>query len=68
VTRKNRRGAHKMLLRARQWLAMLPDVCQGVDVAKLRRDAFKVQAVLEELTDDQMDRFDAKLLKPVKLK
>ncbi len=47
VTRANRKGALKMLLRARQWLDELPDACQGVDVAQLRADAAEVQAALE---------------------
>src|SRR5690606_5172126 len=39
VTLGNHRGAHKMLLRSLQWLALLPDVCQGIDIASLRADA-----------------------------
>jgi predicted metal-dependent hydrolase len=47
VTRNNPRGALKMLLRSVQWLNLLPDVCQGVDVARLREDALRLRAVLE---------------------
>jgi len=32
IERGNHRGALKMLLRSVQWLAMLPDRCQGIDV------------------------------------
>jgi predicted metal-dependent hydrolase len=66
VERGNRRGALKMLLRSVQWLSILPDECQGVDVAALRADSYRVRAALEALTDNQLDRFDRTLLQPVK--
>lgn len=67
VKRKNQRGALKMLLRSLQWLALLPDACQGVDVAQLKADAAAVQAELERVGADGIDEFDLSLLKPVKL-
>lgn len=67
VTRGNQRGALKMLLRSVQWLALLPDVCQGVDVAQLRADAAVVRAELERLGPGRMGEFDAALLRPVRL-
>lgn len=51
VRRGNRRGAHKMLLRSLQWLNPLPDVCQGVDVARLRGDANRLREALEALPE-----------------
>lgn len=51
VTRNNPLGAHKMILRSIQWLNVLPDVCQGVDVARLRRDAARLRDYLEALPD-----------------
>lgn len=65
ITRGNGRGALKMLLRSIQWLAMLPDVCQGVNVAQLRADAAQVRAELERVGEDGLDQFDLNLLKPV---
>jgi predicted metal-dependent hydrolase len=65
ITRGNYRGARKMLLRATPWLALLPDVCQGVDIAQLRADAAIVQAALEQTPDAAP--FDLTLLKPVRL-
>ena len=44
----NHRGALKMLQRSVQWLQILPDACQGVDVAALRRDSYAVRAALEK--------------------
>jgi predicted metal-dependent hydrolase len=65
ITRGNRRGALKMLMRGLRWLDQIPDDCQGVDVARLRADARAVQAALAASPD--LDRFDVALLKPVHL-
>jgi predicted metal-dependent hydrolase len=68
ITRGNERGAWKMLKRAERWLALLPDICQGVDLAALRADAAVVRAELERrarLADPPP--FDRALLKPVRL-
>jgi predicted metal-dependent hydrolase len=67
IERGNYRGARKMLLRAVPWLEMLPDACQGVDVAQLRRDAYHVRDVLEATAPDEIDQFDKSLLKPVRM-
>ena len=65
ITRGNHRGALKMLLRSVQWLSMLPDVCQGVDVKQLREDSYRVRAELERMPPENIDQFDRTLLKPV---
>ena len=65
IERGNYRGALKMLQRSVQWLVILPDVCQGINVAQLRQDSFKVRAELERLGADRLDEFDRDLLKPV---
>ena len=67
IERGNWRGAHKMLLRAAQWLVILPDVCQGVDVAQLRADAARVRAELERLGPAGIAQFDRALLRPLRL-
>lgn len=67
IERGNPRGALKMLLRSVQWLALLPDECQGVDVARLKADAAAVRAELERVGEDGIDQFDTSLLKPVQL-
>lgn len=66
IERGNHRGAVKMLQRSVQWLALLPDVCQGVDVAQLRQDSQQVRAALMALPPDEISHFDRALLKPVK--
>lgn len=65
IERRNYRGAMKMFLRARQWLAPLPDQCRGIDVARLRRDAESVRDSLVELGPDRIDQFDITTLPPV---
>ncbi len=42
VQRENYAGAVKMFLRLRQWINAFPDRCRGVDVARLRQDAFAI--------------------------
>jgi hypothetical protein len=67
ITRGNGRGARKMLLRSLQWLHILPDRCQGIDVKALREDAARVRAELERLGDDaDLTGFDRSLLRPVR--
>jgi CheY-like chemotaxis protein len=45
--RGNWRGAQKMLLRMRPWLASLPAACRGVDVSQLRTALDDLQARLD---------------------
>lgn len=68
IERGNYRGALKMLLRVRQWLTPLPDVCRGVDVARLRQDVDRVQEALEALGPDSMDEIDRDLFRKVQLR
>lgn len=65
IERGNYRGALKMLQRSVQWLVILPEVCQGINVAQLRNDSFKVRAELERLGEERFSEFDQGLLKPV---
>ncbi len=68
VERGNVRGALKMLWRSQQWLAILPDVCQGVDVAALRADSDRLQAALEAWPEGRdLADFDRSLLVRVRL-
>jgi predicted metal-dependent hydrolase len=67
ITRGNERGAMKMLLRSLQWLAMMPDKCQGVDIGQLKSDVANVRQMLEIRRDLPASPFDVKLLKPIVL-
>ena len=66
IQRGNHRGARKMLLRSVQWLMILPDVCQGIDVKALRDDSARVRAELEQLDEADIDQFDMTLIQPLK--
>jgi predicted metal-dependent hydrolase len=68
ITRGNYRGALKMLHKSVQWLMLLPDVCQGVDVRQLREDSFRVRAELERLGPSRLHEFDRGLLRPVQVR
>lgn len=63
----NYRGAVKMLLRVRQWLDPLPDVCRGVDVATLRADVDRVYKALVALGSDRVQEFDRALFGSIRL-
>lgn len=65
IRRGNYRGAVKMMLRARQWLEPLPEVCRGVAAAQLRRQAYRVHDTLLALGPERIAEFDRSLLKPV---
>lgn len=66
ITQGNYRGALKMFLRSVQWLNILPDACQGVDVAALKADAYRARAELERLGEARIGEFDRALIQPVK--
>ena len=67
VERGNYRGAVKMLLRARQWLEPLPDVCRGVNVAQLRANAHIYYETIVELGPKNLSGFDWALVQPVEV-
>jgi predicted metal-dependent hydrolase len=66
IRRGNYNGAAKMFLRMRQWIDPLPEVCRGVQIGQLRREAQAAHQELLRLGVDRMDQFDLVLLKPVK--
>ena len=66
IERGNFRGALKMLQRSVQWLHYLPDSCQGIDVAQLRRDSYAVRAELERLGPQNLKALDNRLLTRVR--
>ncbi len=65
IERENFPGAMKIFLRSRQWLIPLPDVCRGVDVAALRRDASRVEQRLKELGPQRIAEFERSLFQPI---
>lgn len=68
IERGNYRGAVKMLQRSVQWLIILPDTCQGINIKKLREDSFHVRAELERLGEARFRKFDKSLIQGVEYK
>ena len=58
IERANYRGAVKMILRVRQWLTPLPDICRGVNIAQLKADVEAVDNNLKTLGADRIAEFD----------
>ena len=65
IERNNYPGALKMFLRVRQWINPLPDICRGVNVAQLRRDAEIVHHELIALGPEKIEHFNRSLFHPV---
>lgn len=67
IQRGNYNGGAKLLLRMRQWLDPLPDVCRGVPVRQLRKDALQVYEALQAAGRENISQFDQTLFKPIHL-
>lgn len=67
IQRGNYIGARRMFQRAWQYLSILPDACQGVDIAQLRADAQAAFEELERLGPERIADFNLALLKPIRL-
>lgn len=65
IERGNFRGALKMLLRVKQWLAPLPSTCRRVNVSRLREDVDNVQRALQALGPQAIDKFDRSLFRKI---
>ncbi len=65
ITRGNYDGAIKVYGRSQKWLKDWPDVCQGIQVEELRRNAELAIKEVERLGRENIGRFDLALLKPV---
>ena len=65
ITRRNYNGAVKVYVRSQRWLKDWPQVCRGIEVGKLRRDADIVIQEVRRLGVEAIADFDRSLLKPV---
>lgn len=65
IERGNFLGARRIFLRAQQYLRVLPDVCRGVDVARLRADAGAALAELERLGLEHIAEFPREMMRPL---
>jgi len=65
ITRRNYNGALKVYARSQRWIKDWADVCKGIYVEELRRDAESVITEVKRLGMERMSEFDNSLLKPV---
>lgn len=65
ITRRNFNGALKVYIRSQRWLKDWPEICQGVYVEQLRRDATAAIDEVKRLGIERISEFDNSLLKPV---
>jgi uncharacterized protein len=65
VTRGNYNGALKVYDRSQKWMRDWPEVCRGIQVGRLRRDAEVVIHEVKRLGIENIGDFDRTLLKPV---
>jgi uncharacterized protein len=65
VTRGNYNGAIKVYGRSQRWMQAWPEVCRGIQVGQLRRNAGAVMGEVKRLGLEKIGEFDLSLLKPV---
>jgi predicted metal-dependent hydrolase len=65
TTRGNYEGAVKVYGRSQRWLQGWPEVCRGIQVGELKRNAEVVIHEVKRLGKENMSQFDLSLLKPV---
>jgi uncharacterized protein len=65
IQRGSYAGALKLFLRCRKWLEPYPDICRGVNVARLRQDYQRVEAELIRLGPEHIAQFNQELFQPV---
>lgn len=66
VTRGNYNGAIKVYGRSQRWIKDWPDICRGIYVGELRKDAETVITEVQRLGMEKISELDLSLLKPVK--
>ena len=65
ITRGNYNGAVKVYARSQKWMKDWPEVCRGIQVEELRRDAAVVMQEVLRLGEKRLGEFNFALLKPV---
>jgi len=66
VTRGNYNGAIKVYGRSQRWIKDWPEICRGIYVEELRKDAETVITEVRRLGMEKISEFDLSLLKRVK--
>ena len=59
ISQNNYRGAVKVYLRSQKWLNPLPDICQGVDIARLRADLDAAIEAVRRLGSERLAEFNS---------
>src|SRR5687767_9154559 len=65
ITRRNYNGAIKVYARSQRWVKDWPDICRGIHVEELRRNAETAINEVRRLGTERMAEFNNTLLKPV---
>ena len=65
ITRRNYNGAIKVYARSQKWIRDWPDICRGIYVEELRRNAEAVMMEVSRLGAENISAFEDALLKPV---
>ena len=66
ITRWNYNGAVKVYSRSQKWLKDWPDICRGIYVEELRRNAEAVITEVQRLGAERLSEFDRSMLKPAR--
>jgi len=66
ITRGNYNGAVKVYNRSQRWLKNWADICRGIFVDELRKNAKSAIQEVERLGAERISEFDNSLMKPVK--
>jgi predicted metal-dependent hydrolase len=66
IKRRNYNGAIKVYDRSQRWMKGWPDICRGIYVEELRRNAKVVITEVQRLGEERLSEFDHSLLKPVR--
>lgn len=66
ITRGNYNGAIKVYGRSQRWMRDWPEVCRGIGVGQLRRDAETLIREVKRLGADRIGELDPALLRPVR--
>jgi predicted metal-dependent hydrolase len=65
IQHRNYAGAIKLIARLRKWLEPFPNICQGINLARLHEDVDRVEVELLRLGPDRIANFDSSFFHPV---
>ena len=68
ILQRNYNGAVNMFLRMRKWLDPLPEVCRGINIGKLRQEAYSIHQEMLNLGAERISEIDLNMMKPVEYK